>query len=483
MVRPILVKMKKAQVGEEISETVGNNELAIGAEKKLGIEETVPKESPKLKPITPLIKSMDEKVCEIMKKPMIIPQSDDETLKSRNLVMNAVESVKSSTVLEKQNEGSKIGFVVASSQKKPIEPSPPQKIKVNKSNDSKNILRKTDVAPPRAFRNNFLGCTTEEEKRALLRKYSHSYDVGPRVVSEPVIALRDTISRKIPGSNLGPLADKNAMARMRNNFGSVLAAHQSPQLNGLDLSTRVMNPWAPPSAHDINPLVLNAYMKTMQAQQTLRQNQALLEHDRRMMLNQALSQQHAMNRSIHGAGVNHNSNLGLPFLMENRVLEPNYNTYSAPNPSKEDLNKNAVSALDYIAKMGKNKRGRPKRNPAEGWPKRPLSAYNIFFKECREKIVGEESSDKSDAPEKSNETGDPLKPHSRRKRRKKHGKISFGGLAKSVGSMWKELSPESMSYYERKAEESREAYRKEIKLFLEKRNKAFEEKKNTGNAE
>merc|ERR1712087_442265 len=165
---------------------------------------------------------------------------------------------------------------------------------------------------------------------------------------------------------------------------------------------------------------------------------------------------------------------------ERGVLDRGFHTYSTPLPSKEDLNKNAVSALDYIAKMGKNKRGRPKRNPAEGWPKRPLSAYNIFFKECREKIVGEENADKPEPSDNKNEAGgDTLKPHSRRKRRKKHGKISFGGLAKSVGSMWKELSPESMAYYERKAEESREAYRKEIKIFLEKRNKAFAEKRNT----
>ena len=415
---------------------------------------------------------------------MIIPQSDDETLKSRNLAAPAIEPVKSSLDVDDKTEGlqeSEAGPVLASMRKKSGENLPPARvIKESQSSDSK----KAHTTATSASRTGY-AATTEEEKRALLREYAQSYDVGPRVVSEPVLAMRETTSSMVPGSNLARLPDNNALARMRNNFGSALAVHQSPQLNGLDLSTRAINPWAQPSAHEINPMVLNAYMKTMQAQQTLRQNHALLQHDRRVMLNQALSQQHAMNHGIHGPGVNSNSNAALgPFYMERGVLDRGFHTYSTPLPSKEDLNKNAVSALDYIAKMGKNKRGRPKRNPAEGWPKRPLSAYNIFFKECREKIVGEENADKPEPSDNKNEAGgDSLKPHSRRKRRKKHGKISFGGLAKSVGSMWKELSPESMAYYERKAEESREAYRKEIKIFLEKRNKAFAEKRNTNDAE
>jgi len=130
------------------------------------------------------------------------------------------------------------------------------------------------------------------------------------------------------------------------------------------------------------------------------------------------------------------------------------------------MKKESSTSSEGKTKVGKTKRGRPKRNPAEGWPRRPLSAYNIFFKDYRQKILGAETFDQpiDEEAEKS------LKPHSRRKRRKKHGKISFSGLAKSVGLMWKELSPETMAYYERQAKESRDAYQKEIKVFLEKRN-------------
>jgi len=304
--------------------------------------------------------------------------------------------------------------------------------------------------------------SNEDPIRSLssLRDLGTQYEVGPRIVSEPLMNRdQSTI-----------MSDLAFAQRIKNSLGGPFDIVQSSRLNNLvsnmnDLGSPSLNPYG----LDLNPLALNALMQ----EQAFRRNQAqaLLQRDRNLIINQALSQQQALHRNIPGL----NPGVGQDMSLLDQVgMGQGYNFYPQSLSCKEDLNKNAVSALNYIAKMGKNKRGRPKRNPAEGWPKRPLSAYNIFFKECREKIVG---ADKGEEDEKEEGNNDPTKPSSRRKRRKKHGKISFGGLAKSVGKMWKELSADQMTYYEQKAEQSREAYRKEIKVFLEERNKSAAEKK------
>lgn len=356
-----------------------------------------------------------------------------------------------------------------------------------------------------------------------LREYSNKYDVGPRVVSEnapDVLADQETRkttnvksnqlelvksnpdiheaeihtvekreTRKVAVVHPGPRAierdpnlrptEKKVAPHAKRPFGQKIDFLQAARMNRLsqvvnNQRAAALNPWSTP---EVSSTAFGAYMKSIH-EQALRRNPAILHREQDMFLKQAITQQQIMNRQISTASMASNSNSLIGYNLSNQH-QPNFNQGNNAFPPqqvptvKKDINENSVNAMDYIAKLGKNKRGRPKRNPAEGWPKRPLSAYNIFFKECREKIVGE---DNLDPPTDSEQKEDPnLKPHSRRKRRKKHGKISFGGLAKSVGSMWKELSPEALAYYERKAEESREAYRKEIKLFLEKRNAAKKE--------
>ena len=69
-------------------------------------------------------------------------------------------------------------------------------------------------------------------------------------------------------------------------------------------------------------------------------------------------------------------------------------------------------------------------------PKRPLSAYNIFFRDERKRIL-------DSLPESS-----PRKSNSKSKKSKKpHGKISFQQLATLVGKRWKEADAETRVYY------------------------------------
>lgn len=77
-------------------------------------------------------------------------------------------------------------------------------------------------------------------------------------------------------------------------------------------------------------------------------------------------------------------------------------------------------------------------------PQRPLSAYNIFFKETREKILTSKA-----APE-GNKSFD------------------FQSMAKEIAARWKNLSPEERKRVEGLAKKDMERYREEVSAYEEK---------------
>lgn len=80
-------------------------------------------------------------------------------------------------------------------------------------------------------------------------------------------------------------------------------------------------------------------------------------------------------------------------------------------------------------------------------PKRPLSAYNLFFRDQREIILRE-------LP--------PSKTHTEASRRKGHGKIGFQALAKTIAAKWRAIDPIEKADYEGQAAQLRKLHAEQV---------------------
>ena len=94
------------------------------------------------------------------------------------------------------------------------------------------------------------------------------------------------------------------------------------------------------------------------------------------------------------------------------------------------------------------------RKKAKDKPKRPLSAYNVFFKEERSRLL-EERKQKSEARISDD----------KKKGGSKNAKIGFESLAKVIGHRWQELTSDQVEYYKKKADEDMVRYKREMEAW------------------
>jgi hypothetical protein len=151
------------------------------------------------------------------------------------------------------------------------------------------------------------------------------------------------------------------------------------------------------------------------------------------------------------------SDIQLSFGQEARNMSPSSAWSSSPD----------VKAVAH--KVGNTLKKRTWKKPADK-PKRPLSAYNLFFQHEREKLL-------ASLPGDSSVANDGLMEEERRKKhRKTHGKIGFADLvAKQIANEWKNIDSSSRSVFESRAEIEKKRYLKELDAW--KRTQIIEEEK------
>ena len=95
---------------------------------------------------------------------------------------------------------------------------------------------------------------------------------------------------------------------------------------------------------------------------------------------------------------------------------------------------------------------RVKKKAPKDKPKRPLSAYNIYFKEERARLLAKDMEESQFGPE----------------HRTASGKIKFENLAKIISARWGSLESNEMDYYKEKADEDMQRYRSQMEVYKKK---------------
>ncbi len=98
-------------------------------------------------------------------------------------------------------------------------------------------------------------------------------------------------------------------------------------------------------------------------------------------------------------------------------------------------------------------------------PKRPMSAYNFFFRDERARILAEAEAKKANSGAEVSAEGP--KRMTKRGRRCPHGIVSFKELGAIVSKKWKEVPPDVSAKYKLMAKEDSQRYRSEMDEYYE----------------
>jgi hypothetical protein len=93
-------------------------------------------------------------------------------------------------------------------------------------------------------------------------------------------------------------------------------------------------------------------------------------------------------------------------------------------------------------------------------PRRPLSAYNLFFRDQRGKILEERKTAKPEEP-----PAEDAAPKAELTTTEKRKQGLFATMAKTIGKRWKEIQPEDLEHYNKLADTESKRYREEMEEY------------------
>ena len=126
----------------------------------------------------------------------------------------------------------------------------------------------------------------------------------------------------------------------------------------------------------------------------------------------------------------------------------------------------------HASKAAKAKKSKASKEKEKGRPKRPLSAYNLFFKEERQAML-------SQIPDKpKDDMQHPRRSKKNPNRSKPHGKVSFESMAKIIGAKWQNCPSDRKKQYQRLAEADGARYKAEMEVWKSRQAAAMTEQHN-----
>jgi len=143
----------------------------------------------------------------------------------------------------------------------------------------------------------------------------------------------------------------------------------------------------------------------------------------------------------------------------NPYFYQNLQQSNVQQPQATPSNSSFTMPEEVRERVAKRPRGRPKGTKNKG-PKRPLSAYNVFFKEERARLLKNMSSDVDEEEKLEKVTSE-----TNTKKRKSRKKRVIENLVKKIASRWQELTEEELEPYTRRAKLDAERYKKESEIW------------------